>query len=72
MVNKYHTGSGSNIQLVTLAQQIDAMAKGKVKTLKKKTVPKRKPIKRKRSTKKSQSSSKRRRVKTVKRNDNGF
>ena len=67
VVHKPQSGGGSSIQLVSPVQQVDAMAKGKVKAIRRKYVQKRKLIKRKRSSKKTQSTPKRRRVKVAKR-----
>ncbi len=67
VVDKPQSGGGSTIQLVSPAEQIDAMAREKVKAIRRKYVQKRKVIKRKGSSKKTQSTPKHRRVKVAKR-----
>ncbi len=69
IVNKHQQGSGSSIQLVTPAEQIDAMARAKVKTKEepKSSKSRKITIKRKTSNEKSHSESNHRKVKVIKR-----
>ena len=67
VINKHQQGNGSSIQLVSPAEQIDAMARAQVHTKKKAKRKTRKVIKRKVSKRRSHSVSKRRKTKVVKR-----
>ncbi len=67
IVNKSQEGSGSSIQLVSPAEQIDAMARAKVQTIEEQKRKPTKAIKRKVSHSTSHSVSKRRKTKVVKR-----